>query len=117
MRPEGEEEAGGSCEASGRRLSCATDFGLTGGPYTQVPHDREASTGGTGTVEMASEFEKLDIHSGRERPAHSSGSGVICPEEGCGKAFTRRDNTECHCVRFHEPVSYTHLTLPTNREV
>ena len=32
MRPE-EEEAGGSSEASGRRLSCVTDFGLTGGPY------------------------------------------------------------------------------------
>ena len=31
MRPEGEEEAGGSSEASGRRLSGATDFGLTGG--------------------------------------------------------------------------------------
>ena len=61
MRPEGEEEeAGGSSEASGRRLSCVTDFGLTGGPYTQEPQDREASTGA---------------------------------------------------------VSYTHLTLPTNREV
>ena len=24
-----------------------------------------------------------------------------CPEEGCGKVFTRRDNAERHCVRFH----------------
>ena len=50
MRLEGEEEeAGGSSEASGRRLSGAMDFGLTGGPYAQVPHRPEASTGGTGT--------------------------------------------------------------------
>ena len=27
---------------------------------------------------------------------------MICPEEGCGKAFTRRDNAERHCVRFHK---------------
>ena len=98
MRLEGEEEAGGSSEASGRRLSGVTDFGLTGGLHTQEPRCLEASTGGTGTVEEASEFEEVDIRSGRARSAPVSGSGVICPEEGCGKLFTRRDNAERHCV-------------------
>ena len=107
MRPEGEEEevgasvvVGGSPEASGRRLSGATDFGLTGGPDAQGPHP-EASTGGTGTAVKASDDEKADIRSGRARPAPVSRSGVICPEEGCGKFFTRKDNAERHCVRFH----------------
>ena len=92
MRPEGEEEeVGGSPEASGRRLSGVMDFGLTGGPHTQEPRP-EASTRGTGTVVEASEFEEADIRSGRAKPAPVSGSGVIRPEEGCGKLFTRRDN-------------------------
>ena len=69
MRPGGEEEAGGSSEASGSRLRGATDFGLTGGPYAQVPHRPEA-----GTTGEASEFEEVDVRSGRERPAQVSGS-------------------------------------------
>ena len=101
MRPEEEGDGGGSSEASGRRLSCITDFGLTGGPYTQEPRDREASTGGTGTVVVASDVEQIGVHSGRERSAHDSGFIVLCQWEGCGKAFTRKDNAERHSVRFH----------------
>ena len=108
-RPEGEEEeeagasvvVGGSPEASGRKLSGATDSGRTGGPDTHGPRP-EASTGGTGAMEEASDDERVDICSGRARPAPVSRFGVECPEVGCGRLFTRRDNADRHCVRFHE---------------
>ena len=125
-RPEEEEERGGSAvvrgspEASGRKLSGATDSGPTGGPDTHGPRP-EASTGGTGTTVDASDDESVDICSGRERPAPVSRSGVECPEAGCGRLFTSKDNAYRHCVRFHQihldgtPASAAEVAKLTDR--
>ena len=90
---------GGSFEASGRQIGGATDSGLTGGQDTHGPCP-EASTGGTGTTVDASEVERADTCSGRERPVPASRSGVECPEVGCGWLFTRKDNA---CLLYTSP--------------
>ena len=103
--PEEEEEGGsvvvgGSSEVSGNQMSGAMGSGVTGNPDTHGPRP-EASTGGTGTTVKTSEDEMADICSGLQRKAKVSRSRVNCPEAGCGRLFTRMDNADRHCVRFH----------------
>ena len=54
---------------------------------------------------------------GKMMLAHvASGQGVIAVENICGRSI-EIDYRSIPAATFTEPVSYTHLTLPTNREV
>src|SRR5665647_35839 len=55
-----------------------------------------------------------------ERQAHGDGTGNIrAPEKGRGLVddLVETDGGKIGELHFNNPVSYTHLTLPTNREV
>ena len=59
---------------------------------------------------MTKTYIHVNQHKIRANKKHGTNEPVITIKEG-------KKNTYCHSVEILGPVSYTHLTLPTNREV